>query len=368
MRVAEVDRLLEGKVFYPNNVFFTRERHSYIRLETDNRLPGVTIELSIANAEGATMLALRRVLDKTGNTVFPLGDIFEGIIAEIGVSYVKDFQFSLTLKSMQSNGDVAICKGAFAIIMSGYSDREIEDVTDADPAPTNPYPYPPRIVIYPNLNRDISLFIPSTRSNAEINVSIHRGEEIIASVNNSDESQAPPFYVFNPCTVAEWDEGIWSAHDKTLVVREKVPRPSIPGRPTYMYLTLFYVAFEVDECMNGVFLEWKDKHGLTHIYRWTLESTTEEIVDSESYTQLDETLQPVEQEIKTIAKKYKLHSRRVDKGLFDLCKSIIGNKELRMLNADTGEWEGCKIEDTKAEDKGEVLNDLVINVVKNEYL
>lgn len=124
----------------------------------------------------------------------------------------------------------------------------------------------------------------------------------------------------------------------------------------------------VDFCTKGVFLRWVDKHGFEFTYRWSEESSSEEIEAEDSYVQLDDLLQPIERRTKTIAKRTILHSRKVDQDIYDLCKSVIGCQEVRMFNNTTKEWELCFIDDSQADDSGEILKDLVITVVKYEYL
>lgn len=124
----------------------------------------------------------------------------------------------------------------------------------------------------------------------------------------------------------------------------------------------------VDFCTNGCFLKWVDKHGFEFTYRWSVESSSEKIDAEDSYVQMNALLQPIEHRTKTIAKRTILHSRKVEQDIFDLCKSVIGCQEVRMFNAETQKWEPCFIDDSQADDSGEILKDLIITVVKYEYL
>lgn len=118
---------------------------------------------------------------------------------------------------------------------------------------------------------------------------------------------------------------------------------------------------------SGVFLKWIDKSGIPYVYRWTPEITTDEMSVDSTYTQLDEVLQPFEVQNKTLTKRYTLHSRIVERDIYEMCKTIIESQAVWMYDTNLYDWVRCSIEEGEAEDNGAPMQDLVIEVVKREY-
>ena len=80
-----------------------------------------------------------------------------------------------------------------------------------------------------------------------------------------------------------------------------------------------------------------------------------------------ETLQPFEVQNKTLTKRYTLHSRIVERDIYEMCKTIIGSQAVWMWDTTLSDWVRCSMEDSEAEDSGAPMQDLVIEVVKREY-
>ena len=87
-----------------------------------------------------------------------------------------------------------------------------------------------------------------------------------------------------------------------------------------------------------------------------------------TYNQLDDTLTPRYVQNKKLSKRYTLHSRIVERDVFNLCRTILGCQDLFMYDPDVGNWVRFMVEDSESEDTGAPMQDLVVEIVRYEYL
>lgn len=104
------------------------------------------------------------------------------------------------------------------------------------------------------------------------------------------------------------------------------------------------------------------------MYRWSLGSEKDEITVNSAYNVLDENLNIKEVQTKTLANRYVLNSRLVERDIFNLCRTIIGCQELQMYNPKSSTWDSFVIEDSELEDNGAVMQNIEIEIVKYNYL
>lgn len=107
---------------------------------------------------------------------------------------------------------------------------------------------------------------------------------------------------------------------------------------------------------------------MPYLYRWTQEVETDEVSVDSTYRKLDENLAPYDVQNKTLAKRYTLHSRIVERDIFEMCRTILGAQEVFMYDRDIEDWVRVLIEDAEIEDAGAPMQDVEIEVVKYEYL
>lgn len=304
-------------VTYPNDIFETRGRFAYIKVKMASAEENVDVTLQFGGASG---LVLSRKTDASGVAVFPVGRIFEatGKIAPTVVA----------------NDRIQSLPILYPIV--GYAAAEIQGAFDDNTF----YPASPCIVAYPNLGQTQPLFLPYFRDFSVISQS---GIEL-GYTNNG------PVAEFDASKIPQQDQG------KNIGVGTNPDQIDIEIKTYYDY------------CTNGVFLKWIDGAGVPYLYRWTQEVEIDEVSVDSTYKQLDETLNPYESSNKTMTNRYTLHSRIVERDVFNMCRTILGCQELFMYDPDLSDWVRCSIEDGESEDTGAPMQDVQIEVVKYEYL
>lgn len=313
-------RTISNAVFtvtYPNEIFETRGRFAYIKVQLASPEENVDVTLQIGSDP---ILTLNRKTDQQGIAVFPVGRIFEVTGKGSPVVAVNDQTQSLS--------------AVHPIV--GYAKAEIEVAFTSNTL----YPAVPCIVAYPNIGQPQPLFIPYYR---DFSVVSQSGVEL-GYTNDG------PIVEFDASKIPEQDLG------KNIGVGTNPDQIDIEIKTYYDY------------CSKGVFLRWIDAAGVPYLYRWTQEVETDEMSVDSTYKQLDETLNPYDVQAKTLAKRYTLHSRIVERDIFEMCRTIIGCQELYMYDPDLSDWVRCSIEDGESEDTGAPMQDVQIEVVKYEYL
>lgn len=171
------------------------------------------------------------------------------------------------------------------------------------------YPAAPCIVVYPNAGFEQSLFFP--KQTGELFVLTPSSTTTEKYIGNSAFS---PIIPFDPAKIPSEDLG------KPLAVGATPTDYNAEIRTYYDY------------CTKGIFLKWTDAAGIPYLYRWTQESKTDEMSVESTYHQLDDTLTPRDVQNKTLAKRYTLHSRIVERDVFNLCRTILGCQDLFMYD------------------------------------
>lgn len=326
----------DNSITVPNTFFCTKSRYAYVKvaLKEAVRNQDVTLEVYDVANEDASKITIARKTDDRGVAIFPIGAVCESLVKEYGEGVVVMFNASYP------GGGV----GYSSCPIVGYADYEIKALNAEakdDPNATN-YPAAKKIVVYPNAGFEQTVFVP-----ASINVFL---SAIFTNGVSGLGGGKGPFLQFDPSRL---QDNQYSSLAAAITLSSDVKSIEMP--------------ICVDYCTNGVFLKWIDKSGIPYVYRWTPEMTTDEMSVDSTYTQLDETLQPFEVQNKTMTKRYTLHSRIVERDIYEMCKTIIGSQAVWMWDTTLSDWVRCSMEDSEAEDSGAPMQDLVIEVVKREY-
>lgn len=314
---------------YPNDIFYSRGRFAYLRYSTGRAVENemVTITLSTDDGEGKSVTLQRRT-NKRGAVVFPVGMLCEVLVEASGHG-------TINIEASSADG-ASISASAYCI--AGYCDREITTLTGNVAGYSN-YPAARKVVLFPELETTHVVFVPYLDA---CDVKTESGTVLASGVKG-------PFFEFDPHDIPAKQYG------GNIVVA------STSGNMT-IHLPALY-----DTCPGGVILRWIDKAGIQYLYRWSQAASTEELTVNATYTKLDDNLQPYDTQDNTIATRYELHSRIVERALYDMVRTIIGCREVWMYNAETLDWERCTIEEAESEDTGAPMQDFQIEVVKYAY-
>lgn len=314
---------------YPNDIFYSRGRFAYLRYSTGRAVENetVTVTLSTDDGEGKSVTLHRRT-NKQGAVVFPVGMLCEALVEASGHG-------TINIEASSADG-ASISASAYCI--AGYCDREITTLTGNVAGYSN-YPAARKVVLFPELGTKHVVFVPYLDV---CDVKTQTGTVLANGISG-------PFFEFDPNDIPAKQYG-----DNIVVV-------STSGDMT-VHLPALY-----DTCPGGVILRWIDKAGIQYLYRWAQAVSTDELTVNATYTKLDDNLQPYDTQDNTIATRYELHSRIVERALYDMVRTIIGCREVWMYNADILDWERCTIEEAESEDTGAPMQDFQIEVVKYAY-
>lgn len=314
---------------YPNSIFYSRGRFAYLRYSTGRAVENetVTVKLSTADGEGKSVTLHRRT-NKQGAVVFPVGMLCEALVEASGHG-------TINIEASSADG-ASISASAYCI--AGYCDREITIRLGQITGYAN-YPAARKVVLFPELETKHVVFVPYID---ECDVKTESGTVLASGVKG-------PFFEFDPAYIPAEQYG-----DNIVVA-------STSGNMTYHLPALY------DTCPGGVILRWIDKAGIQYLYRWSQAVSTDELTVNATHTKLDDNLQPYDMKDNTIATRYELHSRIVERALYDMVRTIIGCREVWMYNPDLFDWERCTIEEAESEDSGAPMQDFKIEVVKYAY-
>lgn len=312
---------------YPNDIFYSRGRFAYLRYSTGRAVENktVTVKLSTDDGEGKSVTLQRRP-NKQGAVVFPVGMLCEALVEASGHG-------TINIEASSADG-ASISASAYCI--AGYCDREITTLTGNVTGYSN-YPAAQKVVLFPAFRAVV--FVPYLDV---CNVKTESGTVLASGAKG-------PFFEFDPRGIPAEQYG------------ENIVVTSTSKNMTYHLPALY------DTCPGGVILRWIDKAGIQYIYRWSQATSTDELTVNATYTKLDKNLQPYDTQDNTIATRYELHSRIVERALYDMVRTIIGCREVWMYNADILDWERCTIEEAESEDTGAPMQDFQIEVVKYAY-
>lgn len=314
-------------ITYPNKFFETRGRFAYVKVQGDDTVEaGEDMELTITGSATGKSVTILRSTDANKAVVFPIGALCE--------SLMSGSADAVSCSIRKSGGATDISTFELSPIV-GYWSREMELSGS-----TSISPFAKKIVVYPNSGFTQTGFVPT-----DDKCSVNTDEPI--SVNNKG-----PYITFDPSKIT-------ADNYSSLKI---VVADSFIG-PKAIKLNADY-----DPCTNGVFLKWTDAAGMPYLYRWTQEAETDDVSVDSTYRKLDDTLTPYDVQSKTRAKRYTLHSRIVERDIFEMCRTILGAQEVFMYDRDANDWVRVLIEDAESEDTGAVMQDVEIEVVKYEYL
>lgn len=340
------------KITLPNEMSFTNSRYQYVMVEySDTQNHKDTLEVRYGSNIRVT---LKRESNAKKTVVFPLTSVLESIAMSAETNVLKDVKlyYNNSLLSMDLN-----------TVIVGTSDREAPSF-ETVAASGESVVYKTGVVLYPNFLPDdyqlqrVPFFIGTTsrtsfKYRSRLSLSIASGINQI--VYTSDDVY--PFYYV---TIGKYASEPNLRGELYFEAVDNEPA----GTTTFSWVRM---PVTVDFCTDGIFLKWIDKSGVPRLYRWTQESTDEEAEVEETFTCLDDTLQPYDVQDKTLTKRYVLHSRMVEQDVFDLCRTIIGGRDLFMWDNELSDWVRCYLDDADDEDGGDILKDMTIEVVRKEY-
>lgn len=355
MRTYEIDS--DVILTYPNAMSFTNSRYQYVMVDHGSTLVNTTdFDVLHVNYKKNTVILKRAVLGQ--KVIFPLTSVLESLARMTGENVLRNINIVCITDAGIAGVDLeCVVVGSYdseikANIITGQSGVTLRD----------------RVILYPE-------FI--------CNVAKTSTQQMWFPANIVDDPASLSLSVrlmeyIGDHTFAFLDTIEWDTKKK---VSDYIPIFDLPlekfldtpisrgyiGISSSLTFNYLRQDISVDYCTDGVFLKWLDKSGIPRLYRWSLESTEEESDVEETYTCLDEMLQPYEEQDRTLTTRYVLHSRMVEQDIYDLCKSILGGRELFMWNSDLKDWERCYLDDSDAEDTGDILKDLTIEVLKKEY-
>lgn len=326
------------KVTRPEDIFETRGRFAYFRVELLSQKGNIDVSLKLIGGSDWTFtrsITLTRKTNDKGVAVFPVGRICESLIQGTKSNLIT---YVITASEYDHVGPALYA-------VPGFADREILPGWGDGENISQFYPAAPCIVVYPHAGFEQSLFFP--KQTGELFVLTPSSTTTEKYIGNSTFS---PIIPFDPAKIPSEDLG------KPLAVGATPTDYNAEIRTYYDY------------CTKGIFLKWTDAAGIPYLYRWTPESQTDEMSAGSTYHQLDDTLTPHDVQNKTLAKRYTLHSRIVERDVFNLCRTILGCQDLFMYDPDVGNWVRFMVEDSESEDTGAPMQDLVVEIVRYEYL
>ena len=334
-------------VTYPNSFSFTNSRHQYVMYEVPSSKNGTMFLLRIEY--GNYEVTMQRVA-RNGRVVFPLTSVLESFARQSDEKVMKGISLYINDSTKFVDLDV--------VVVGSYD----YEVPDFDQVNANGESLVNKIglVLYPNFQPEdwslqyVPFFIGPTGTGnyqSRMSLTLASGKTQIVSIT---DSEYPFFHISLRTSINKIEE------------RGEVYFHGFSPKPSFGNVWLRQPV-TVDWCTDGIFLKWTDKSGVPRLYRWTVESTADEVEVEETYTCLDATLQPYDVQDRTLTRRYVLHSRLVEQDVFDLCKSVIGGRDVFMWDEELSEWVRCYVDDSEIEDTGDLLNDMTIEVVKKEY-
>lgn len=311
---------------FPNEIFFSRGKYAYIRIASELDA-GSTASLTLNwDSESTTV---KRRMDSKGVAVFRISSVLDSWAAAKGVAQLEGLEFTIAVHSWAN-----WTKLGTAII--GLSDVEIMPLSkQTDPGNR---PAAQKIVVYPSFGATQHIFVPELPG-VEVELETAFGLILFTGEN------AAPFIPFDPSGVQ------WHPDDKYIRVTAGTASPRD-----------FSQLIDIDYCTDGLFVKWIDRHGIPYLYRWSVESQTDEVASDVTYLKFDALLNPFEVNGKTLTRRRVLHSRPVDRYVYEMCKSIISGHDIQYYDLETDTWQRAIIEEGEAADDGAVLKDLVVEL------
>lgn len=315
-------------VDYPNEIFFSRGKFAYFKI-TSTQDAGDMVKFTLK--WGLKSTTIHRQLDSEGVAIFRVSSILDSWGAAYEKSELTGLSFEYTINSLYKWLDLGT-----AII--GLSDMEITRLSEQQ-TPNN-RPAAQKIVIYPSFGEIQHIFVPEIPTE-KVELDTTTGFVFYTG-------KGAPFIPFNPSD-SVWD----SVYDDSIGISAGERRAMC--------------RIDLDYCTEGLFVKWKDKHGIPYMYRWSVESEANEVSSDAIYGKIDDILNSYEVNSKTLTRRFTLHSRLIDNDLFEMCKSIISGHDIQYYDTDTSAWRRALIEEGEAVDNGAVLKNLVIEMTEKTY-
>lgn len=328
-----------GYADFPAGICFTRGPKTYVRYTAPTGVVAYQARVTLRVAYGTTTVELERYVTGLGaSAVFPLTAILESLQPADGRTY-----FTNVALTVEVGGGKA--SHTLGIVHVGACEREVLPLSEQNAAVetlTN-YPFARKIAVYPGFSTTQYLYIPKARTDT---ARVETPTGVIAFVNDEN-----PF--------AEFDPSLTSWNFKPTLYIKVYNRTGLASTLSYPVL--------VDPCTAGVFLRWVDMSGMPYLYRWSQEAESHSVDTEATYMRLDDTLTPYEIQTKTLERRYTLHSRIVERDIYEMCRTILAAQEIWMWDAGLRDWTRCYIDKAEAEDTGAQMQDLTIEVIKNTY-
>ncbi len=335
----------ELKVRYPNSYTYSRTPYSYVRVEEQSgAIAGeVTLRLYQSEESGAMKnpLTLTRTFgleDEKCAAVFPISELLE---------YYAGEQFTATniYISVYVDGEWFLI-GAVTGVLVGVSDKELVDFPTqiAGGATTLKAPFYPRIPIYIKGPAGCVTEIPTPEGQYNA-----KSLSVVGNIRPAS---------FGPST-------------RFVHLGERLDNNIV--RISYSYTvdgaakTFNYdVPAVVEECANGLFVRWRDRHGLLQTFRWDVERIAEGYSTETSYNMAElsgNILQSRTTDVVVAKKNYLLHSGSLSREDAELPKSILTAREIEYYNDDLERWVPCRVADVEIEDDLAPMQEVSVELI-----
>lgn len=327
-------------ITYPNEICFAKG-HNYLSIASTVPVVESTFTLTIGTStkDYITLLRSFRRLSPDGSVVFPLDAILEVYAGR-----------NVTMRLAIGDDDEML--QTTLAVLNGASEREVLSMGSSIDPEGVPFPQPALFPIYPTLDYQFQLFMGFLDPRNEMEFMLR--PQWMPENMPLDHISGNPF--------------LW-------VPTFEIDFSRAPEKSTlelYLFIDQKLIALIdypvlIDPCSDGLFVRWVDTRGMYCIYRWTVETSTEETGIEKDYIRLDGNLRPYRQPIKSSRTRRVLHSRKIATELYTYCASILTGRNVEYLDK-TGIWRRCIIDEGECENAGRPLQDLVVELVEDNLI
>lgn len=325
---------------YPNEICFARG-YNYLSIASTitNFLGTFSLTIGPSSKQSVTLLRSAYRVTSDGKVVFPLDAILElyaGQTVNMRLAIGDDDEMLLTT----------------LVVLDGASEREILPMESSTDPEGVPFPQPLIFPIYSTIDYQFPLFMGFLDTHNEMEFLLR--PRWMPENMPMDNIPGNPFLLVNT-----YDIDFSRASEKSAL-------------ELYVFIDKKQIAqidypVIIDPCSDGIFVRWINVHGISCLYRWTIETITEEISIENDYTRLDGNLRPYRQPLKASQTHYVLHSRKLAPDLHTYCASILTGRNVEYLDK-TRTWRRCIIDEGEADTTGHPLKDLVVEMVIDNIL
>lgn len=324
---------------YPNEICFARG-NNFVSVSQNNAVD-TTVSLEVLG-EGKRIRLIRTIRkDMTpAKVVFPLDSILETLASQ-----------TVTIEVLIGDDDSIM--SSTLVVLDGASEREVLNAGESNDPEGVPFPQPALFPIYPNFLHEITLFTGLLDPNNDMEYFMQ-----FPWTPEWLELASTPGYPFLKTETSNIDFDFAPAATSLNVV--------VFIGPTEIAFFRFPVF--VDKCEDGMFVRWTDSRGIPCMYRFSVELSTEETTIDSEYIRLDDDLRPYRWLTKTSHTRYTLHSRKVEPRMYAYCRSVLTGRNVEYFDNTTKKWRRCIIDEGEAEDTGKPMQDLVVELVKENLI